>query len=140
MALPSFAPGGPVQGRKGTLVGPAPSAEERAAAALLYVALMTDLALDAIRSANTIVVDGGLIKQAHYLPVLRQLRPAQPVLKSGNAEGSALGAAALAFESIGIAMPVDAPTPVSAAGLAGLEAYRDGWRARLSETPLERAS
>ncbi|WP_292281594.1 carbohydrate kinase, partial [Mesorhizobium sp.] len=60
MALPSFAPGGPLPGRTGEIVGPVSDAEERAAVALLYVALMIDLSLDLIRSSNTVIVDGGL--------------------------------------------------------------------------------
>ncbi|MGQ3293976.1 MAG: carbohydrate kinase, partial [Shinella sp.] len=61
-ALPSFAPGGPISGHEGRLIGPAVEGEERAAAALLYVALMTDLSLDLIGSDNAIVIDGGLVK------------------------------------------------------------------------------
>ncbi|TIP97834.1 MAG: carbohydrate kinase, partial [Mesorhizobium sp.] len=50
MALPSFAPGGPMPGHRGELVGRTPNAEERAAVALLYVALMVDLCLGLIHS------------------------------------------------------------------------------------------
>ncbi|TIT57667.1 MAG: carbohydrate kinase, partial [Mesorhizobium sp.] len=48
MALPSFAPGGPMPDRVGEVIGGAPDREERAAVALLYVALMVDLSLDLI--------------------------------------------------------------------------------------------
>src|SRR3569832_407421 len=48
MALPSCAPGGPMPDHHGELVGGSPNVAERAAVALLYVALMIDLSLDLI--------------------------------------------------------------------------------------------
>ncbi|TJV14456.1 MAG: carbohydrate kinase, partial [Mesorhizobium sp.] len=75
MALPSFAPGGPMPGHRGELVGRAPTAEERAAVALLYVALMVDLCLDLIHSNNTVIVDGGLNSGGLLASLLAQLRP-----------------------------------------------------------------
>jgi hypothetical protein len=100
-ALPSFAAGGPVPGHAGHFSGPTVESEERAAAALLYVALMTDLSLDLIGSDNTIVIDGGLVKTGLYAAILAALRPAQTVHISANPEGSAFGAAALVFEERG---------------------------------------
>lgn len=128
-ALPSFAPGGPMPGHEGHFVGPQAQGEERAAAAMLYVALMTDLSLDLIRSTNTIVIDGGLVKTGLYAGVLAAFRPGQTVLTSANAEGSAYGAAALVFDNIGQNPFTNECQPASAASITGLEAYRSAWRA-----------
>jgi sugar (pentulose or hexulose) kinase len=127
-ALPSFAAGGPVPEAKGEIVGTIASSAERAAVALLYVVLMTDLCLDLIGSENTIIVDGGLVKSGFYVEALAQLRPGQTVLSSDNPEGSAMGAAILAFEAKGQTLnPVRCANAVPTA-LAGLEIYRARWR------------
>ncbi|TPO17964.1 carbohydrate kinase [Mesorhizobium sp. CU2] len=128
MALPSFAPGGPMPGRRGELVGRAPDAEERAAAALLYVALMVDLSLDLIHSQNTVIVDGGLNTGGLLAGLLATLRPGQAFMQGATLEGSATGAAALAFESVGRAFAAEAPQPVRAARFDGLAGYRKDWR------------
>lgn len=141
-ALPSFAAGGPFPNSRGQFVGPDAEGEERAAAALLYVALMTDLSLDLIQSGNPIVIDGGLVKAGIFAGLLAALRPGQKVLASANAEGSAFGAAALAFERLGLkpfsndcetAAPLDIP---------GLTNYRAAWRkmAEAGRHPMESLS
>ncbi|WP_256751828.1 FGGY-family carbohydrate kinase [Mesorhizobium sp. Mes31] len=129
MALPSFAPGGPMSGHSGEIIGRPPSAEERAAVALLYVALMVDLSLDLIHSQNTVIVDGGLNNGGLLASLLAQLRPGQAFLQGATLEGSATGAAALAFESVGREFAAEAPEPVRASGFTGLAGYRDDWRA-----------
>ncbi|RWD05112.1 MAG: carbohydrate kinase [Mesorhizobium sp.] len=128
MALPSFAPGGPMPDRVGEVIGGAPDREERAAVALLYVALMVDLSLDLIHSKDTVIVDGGLNAGGLLASLLAQLRPGQPFLQGATLEGSATGAAALAFESAGRGMAAETPEPVDAAHFAGLAGYRDRWR------------
>jgi sugar (pentulose or hexulose) kinase len=130
-ALPSFAPGGPVPDHDGRFVGPAVEGEERAAAALLYVALMTDLSLDLIGSENAIVIDGGLVKTGLYASVLSALRPGQTVHTSANPEGSAFGAAALVFETIGRNPFVNDCATAEPATIPGLEEYRREWRQRV---------
>lgn len=127
-ALPSFAPGGPLPGLQGGFTGPEPDGEERAAAALLYVVLMTDLSLDLIRSRNTVIVDGGLVKTGLYTGLLAQLRPSQSFMTSANAEGSAFGAAALAFEAMGIRPFANSCEEARPTQIAGLESYRARWR------------
>jgi sugar (pentulose or hexulose) kinase len=129
-ALPSFAPGGPFPSRKGELGGPAPSdAEERAAIATLYVALMMDVVLDLLRSTNPIVVDGGLARNKALLGILAALRPAQRVSRNVAAEGTAMGAAALALEAHdkrGVFAPeIEEATALE---LTGLRDYRETWR------------
>jgi sugar (pentulose or hexulose) kinase len=126
-AIPSFAQGGPFQKNEGRFIGPAPTDEERAAAALLYVVLMTDHSLDLIRSDNTIVIDGGLVKSGHFAGLLASLRPGQAVYTSANAEGSAFGAAALVFEQFG-ENPFSNETEIAApSDVFGMEAYKKGW-------------
>ncbi|RWN33032.1 MAG: carbohydrate kinase [Mesorhizobium sp.] len=128
MALPSFAPGGPMSGHSGRLVGREPNAEERAAAALLYVALMVDLCLDLIHSNNTVIVDGGLNTGGVLAGLLAQLHPGQAFLQGATLEGSATGAAALAFESVGREFAAEVPEPVRASRFTGLAGYRSSWR------------
>ncbi|RVD63333.1 carbohydrate kinase [Mesorhizobium sp. M7A.F.Ca.ET.027.03.2.1] len=128
MALPSFAPGGPMAGHSGRLAGRTPNAEERAAAALLYVALMVDLCLDLIHSNNTVIVDGGLNTGGVLAGLLAQLRPGQAFLQGATLEGSATGAAALAFESVGREFAAEVPEPVRASRFSGLAGYRSNWR------------
>lgn len=128
MALPSFAPGGPMAGHSGRLVGRTPDAEERAAAALLYVALMVDLCLDLIHSNNTVIVDGGLNTGGLLAGLLAQLRPGQAFLQGATLEGSATGAAALAFESVGREFAAEVPEPVRTSRFSGLAGYRSNWR------------
>lgn len=99
-ALPSFAPGGAFPHAQGRFAGPpAETAEEQAAVATLYVTVMTAAVLDLIESRNDVIVDGGLANNAALLGVLAALRPGQRVLRTSVAEGTALGAAALAFEA-----------------------------------------
>lgn len=129
-ALPSFAPGGPFPSRKGALKGPAPSGdEERAALATLYVALMMDVVLDQLRSNNPVVVDGGLARNRALLGILAALRPKQSISHNVAAEGTAMGAAALALEAHG-KRQVFQPhiEEAGALELKGLDQYRETWR------------
>ena len=128
MAVPSFAPGGPMPGRKGEIAGRVSEAEQRPAVALLYVALMIDLSLDLIRSSNTVIVDGGLNADGLLAGLLAALRPGQSFMQGATLEGSATGAAALALESVGREFAADTPEPVRAADFKGLGRYRDDWR------------
>ena len=127
-AMPSWAAGGPFQETKGQVVGGDVAGEERAAVAALYVVMMTDLSLDLIKSSNLLVVDGGLAKIDLYTAMLAQLRPAQTVVTSAMSEGSATGAAALAFKALGLSPFKDETVPVTASRITGLEGYRDRWR------------
>lgn len=127
-ALPSFAPGGPMPGHEGRFTGPAVDGEEKAAVAILYVALMTDLSLDLIGSENEIVIDGGLVKTGLYASVLAAFRPGQTVHTSANPEGSAFGAAALVFDAFGDNPFVNDCVVAASATIPGLEDYRREWR------------
>ncbi|MEJ1117569.1 carbohydrate kinase [Phyllobacterium sp. CCNWLW109] len=127
--LPSFAPGGPAQNQTGRFTGPSVDGEERAGAALLYVALMTDLSLDLIQSTNAIVVDGGLVKTGLYANLLASLRQDQRIYSSENPEGSAFGAAALVYGQVGSNPFSNDTREALPSVIAGLTDYRDAWRA-----------
>jgi sugar (pentulose or hexulose) kinase len=127
-AMPSWAPGGPFSELQGHIVGGDVTGEARAALAALYVVLMTDLSLDLIQSANMLVVDGGLAKIELFTAMLAQLRPAQKIVHSKASEGSAMGAAALAFKSLGLSPFGDETRPVMPSRIQGLDANRAAWR------------
>ncbi|WP_338086145.1 carbohydrate kinase [Gluconacetobacter azotocaptans] len=106
-ALPSFADGGPYPGQTGKFVDDAgrplvPAPDDRAALAALYIAAMTDLTLDLLRSTDAIVFDGGLAKVGAIPRLIAALRPAQAVLVGRNPEGTACGAAGLAYAALGL--------------------------------------
>lgn len=120
-------------GHEGRFIGPVPNAEERAAAAILYVALMTDLSLDIIGSQNAIVIDGGLIKTHIYTSLLAALRPDQTVHTSVNAEGSAFGAAAIVFDTLGSNPFVNDCHTALPASIPGLAEYKLEWRQHVDQ-------
>ncbi|MCO5063605.1 MAG: carbohydrate kinase [Rhizobiaceae bacterium] len=131
--MPSWTAGGPFPETRGEIVGGDAEGEERAAAAVLYVVMMTDLSLDLIHSDNAIIVDGGLARIEAFTSMLGQLRRGQKMLRSSMSEGSATGAAALAFKALGLAPFSDETVEIDAGAIDGLEAYRDRWR-ELAET------
>ena len=136
-ALPSFAPGGPFPASVGRLIGPAPtSQQERAAIGALYLACMTHAVLDLIQSHNTVIVDGGLSQNHAYLGLLAQLRARQALLCNPLAEGSAAGAAAIAYEALGHRPRLEPCVAVAAWSVPGLEDYVARWRA-LAEAPRD---
>ncbi len=93
---PSFAAGGQFARRTGTLVraetldGPA-----RAALATLYVALLTDAALDLLGAEGDLVVDGPLSRNPLYPGVLAALRPGATIGLGDEAAGPGGGARCL---------------------------------------------
>jgi sugar (pentulose or hexulose) kinase len=132
MALPSFAAGGPFPARAGRLVGPAPeSAAERAAIATLYVAAMTAKSLDLVSSSRDIILDGGLAHNVALCATLAALRPGQSLYRNTDAEGTAMGAAALAFRALGrnsvFRREIDKVEPWAPPGLAD---YYARWQER----------
>ena len=124
--------GGPFPGRAGRLVGPAPeTAAERAAIATLYVAMMTAKSLDLVNSSGDVIFDGGLALNAALCATLAALRPEQTLYRNTDAEGTAMGAAALAFRALGktSVFPRDVGK-VEPWALPGLAAYYARWRER----------
>jgi sugar (pentulose or hexulose) kinase len=133
MALPSFAAGGPFPLRAGRFVGPAPeSAAERAAIATLYVAMMMATSLDLVSSSGDIILDGGLALNVALCAALAALRPGQSLYRNTNAEGTAMGAAALAFRALGrtSVFPRDIGK-VEPWALPDLAGYYASWRERV---------
>jgi sugar (pentulose or hexulose) kinase len=132
MALPSFAAGGPFPSRAGRFVGPAAeTATERAAIATLYVAMMIAKSLDLVSSSGDIILDGGLALNIALCATLAALRSGQSLHRNTNAEGTAMGAAALAFRALGktSVFPRDIDT-VEAWELPDLAGYYARWLER----------
>jgi L-fuculokinase len=131
VALPSFALGGPCQGRRGQVLRAEELAPEgRAALATFYCALMADLILDRLGVAGAILVDGPFAANPLFSPVLQSLRPTDPVTASGTRGG--ITAAVLWLAG---AVPSPEPTPKPLVALVeaeALRAYRDRWRAMIS--------
>lgn len=138
MALPSFAAGGPFPGQAGRIVGPEPAdGEALTAIATLYVALMMARGLDLVRSTGDIILDGGLAHNVALCGALAALRPAQRIYRNTAAEGTAMGAAALAFREHGLTSvftrEVEAVAPWA---ITGLGAYQRRWLERATATPV----
>lgn len=130
MALPSFAAGGPFPGLTGQLVGPKSlDSRERAAVATLYLACMTALTLEHVGSENPVIIDGGLSNNPLYGPLVAALRPGQTVLLNAKAEGTAAGAAALAFASFTTPPFSDPCQPCVPLAIDGLDSYFAQWLA-----------
>jgi sugar (pentulose or hexulose) kinase len=129
--LPAFAAAGPFGGITGRIEPPISDPGERAAAAMLYVALMIDFCLEAIQSRAGVIIDGGLTTGGVLAELIAQLRPDQPVAEGVISEGTAAGAASLAFAAHGHDMELPQPVQVAASRYAGLDDYRREWRAQL---------
>jgi L-fuculokinase len=129
-ALPSFAPaGGPFAGVKGVLLQwDRLSAQERAALATLYVALMSDLITDYLGAEGDVIVDGPLAMNPLYGALVTALRPKTRVLRSAGS-GVAEGAYYL-VEPFNAGVHKQ-PVPVGSFSVSGLEEYRARWRKML---------
>ena len=132
MALPNFVPGqGPFPHNKHSIVGPAPTtAEERAALASLYLAMMTDHVLDLLQSkVIDIVIDGAFVANKIYTGLVAALRSNQNVLINPTVNGTAIGASLLAsyaaFEKP-LVIELNKALPLSA---NALHQYRAEWLA-----------
>jgi L-fuculokinase len=132
VALPSFALGGPCQGRRGQVLrAEGLSPEGRAALATLYCALMADLILDRLGVAGAILVDGPFAANPLFPAMLQSLRPADPVVASGTRGGITAAVLWLA----GAAPPPEPPAkplPTLTEAAEALRAYRDRWRVMLT--------
>ena len=133
MALPSFTDSGgpfPGTGGKGRIIGPPPEGPaERAALASLYVALMTAVDLDLLRSAGDVIVDGSFADNRAFTEILAALRPQQSILMSKAKDGTALGAALLWGWPRTVSLDLE---PEGMADIDGLAAYAGAWRSAIS--------
>jgi sugar (pentulose or hexulose) kinase len=126
IALPCFSgQGGPYATTKGVIRGDI-AGRDRTALATLYCALVSDLLLTRMgATSGDLVVEGTFSGNLALCEILGALRPKQRVFAAKDAAGTARGAAMLAQWPP--AYPIAAPTPVPAAAIAGLDAYRDAW-------------
>ncbi|MGF1474250.1 MAG: FGGY-family carbohydrate kinase [Geminicoccaceae bacterium] len=133
MVLPSFSDSGgpfPGTGGRGTIDPKilAMGASGRAAAAVLYTALVTDTCLELLASKGEIIVDGSFADNALFLGLLKTLREDQPVWASRERHGTAIGAAGLVdWDCRDALVPLDLEA-VTALRLTGLERYREKWQ------------
>jgi sugar (pentulose or hexulose) kinase len=131
IALPCFSgQGGPYATTQGVIRGDV-AAGDRTALATLYCALVSDLML--IRMGATsgdLIIEGAFAGNLAFCQTLGALRPKQRVFAAGDAAGTARGAAMLAHWPP--AYSFAAPTPVPAASMAGLDAYREAWTASIN--------
>jgi sugar (pentulose or hexulose) kinase len=130
MALPTFAPGtGPFGSGAGRWSGDpaALSPGERAAAASLYAALVTETCLALAGADGPVLVEGPFAGNPVFLAALAQRVP-RPVIARPDATGTTEGAALLA-EGAGAAIALDDPPPVAPLSV-DLSAYAAEWSAR----------
>jgi sugar (pentulose or hexulose) kinase len=126
LALPCFSgQGGPFATVKGEILGEV-SPENRSGLATLYCVLMSDLMLTRMGAdVGDLIVDGSFAGNMAFCQTLGALRPKQGVFAAQDSAGTARGAAMLAHWPPSYAL--SAPTPVAAASVAGLDAYRATW-------------
>jgi L-fuculokinase len=130
-ALPSFALGGPFQGRTGRLEG-AEALKPPASAALatLYCALMADLILDRLGTTGAILVDGPFAENPIFGRLLQALRPTDFVSLSGTRNSIAAAVLWLAGRPVSPEVPATALPPLPMA--EALRIQRDRWRALIA--------
>ena len=125
MALPAFASGGPFAGREGRmLAGEGLSGSERASVATLYVALMTELLIEALGAGGDVLVDGPLSTNPLYGSILSACL-SRIVCSSTGESGNTRAACFLAGFADSPAAPTKTAAPID---LKELTAYRDLWR------------
>ena len=129
-ALPAFSDqGGPFGGRKGRIVGEAPTTPTgRTALATLYVALMTAHVLDRLEAPGDVIVEGGFNRSPAFAAVLAGLMPGRTIVVAPTS-GAAEGAAMLARWGEPHAPPRLAPA--EAWRIPGLLEYRKRWERAL---------
>jgi sugar (pentulose or hexulose) kinase len=124
-ALPSFQKGvGPYPDHKGNWIGRPDDQLGRRAAAGLYLALMTDVALGLIGSCERLVIEGRFVADTVFARTLASLRPEQTVWLAPSSNSVCHGALSLVAPGLALEselVPVEpAPFPVAR--------YAGGWR------------
>jgi sugar (pentulose or hexulose) kinase len=129
MAVPSFAAGGPFPEVRGLLLraddlnGP-----ERAALATLYVALMTDLAMDSLGAGGDIFLDGPLASNPLFGSMVAAWHPHRRVFDAPESNVCGTAASFLGGFPHRAARRSSAVAPLE---MAGLEEHRSAWREML---------
>lgn len=133
IALPSFAAaGGPFAGHRGRLIR-AERLDDRSRPALaaLYLALMTDMSLDALDARGEILLDGPLADNNLYARILASLRPGQAVRGAARRGGIVHAALHLANCPLDAAQRVKPALPLPSRD--ALLDYRAEWRRELPQ-------
>ncbi|WDQ97847.1 FGGY-family carbohydrate kinase [Devosia sp. J2-20] len=129
-ALPSFMAGvGPFPGHVGCWTSDPDilSPGERTAAVSLYLALVTQTCLELCGLGKQIIIEGPLARNQLYAAALARLTGV-PVVASGDATGTSLGASMLFGGAAGVA----SGTPVAPLQHVGFDGYAERWRQRLA--------
>ncbi|MDI6029059.1 FGGY family carbohydrate kinase [Corticibacterium sp. UT-5YL-CI-8] len=130
-AVPSFASfGGLFAGSagRGHITGPLPlSPQETYCLAVLYIALLTDSCLTALRSEGLVVLDGPFVNNRLYTGLVAALRPGDDIVFNLDSYGTASGAALLADHETRTAPVPLSLEPVPVIDVPGLSDYRDAW-------------
>ena len=134
-ALPLFAPSGAADAYADCVVGPEADVEERKAAALLYVVLMTDLSLDRVSCVNPIIIEGSRARSELFARLLRVFRPQQSVFARENVERSAFGGDFPSFDQHYAKPLPNERLAATTFSIAGLAEYRRHWRALVEPVP-----
>jgi sugar (pentulose or hexulose) kinase len=125
--LPTHVAGvGPYPRAGGRWLGEPADADTRLAAISLYVALVTDAALDLIGARERVIVEGRFVRATLFLRALATLRRDCEILASPADDGVPFGALRLAHPELRRRGPLEAVTPLE----LDLEAYKADWRAR----------
>lgn len=129
-AVPSFAPEvGPFPTSVGRWVGPSQdlSAPHRAAAASLYLALMSEVCLELAGMGDTIIVEGPLASNLAYCGLLAALT-GKKTYRSSDTTGTSAGAAMLLDDVSVSARSLDLGPQVTPMSVDGLREYAEHWR------------
>ncbi|MBL4806532.1 MAG: FGGY-family carbohydrate kinase [Rhodobacteraceae bacterium] len=126
MVMPGWAVGvGPFPVAKGRWLGAFRTDAERAAAVVLYMALMSQTCLSLAGVGEAIVVEGPLAKNQIYCGILAALT-GKPIYRSGDATGTSNGAAML----FGLTKHTDLGALTEPLDLRGLQNYTADWAAK----------
>lgn len=126
MAIPSFAPAGPFSGHTGSIINADDcSPVERAALATLYVALLTDYALDALDAHGDLIIEGPLAENPVYPGLVAALGTKRRVYLGDGRSGTIGGALALLD---GGSKPRAALSEVFPHAYPDLLSYREHWQ------------
>ncbi|WP_293353547.1 carbohydrate kinase [Phenylobacterium sp.] len=127
--FPSFAPGvGPFPGHTGRWRHEPEDRSDKRAVLGLYLALMSDAALDLIGSRERLLVEGRFAEAQVFVRALATLRPDQAVHVSNAHDDVPYGALRLIDPTLPPKSPLQrvAPLPFS------LDAYRQAWREQIA--------
>ena len=133
LVLPSFSAGGQFPANRGSILDADElDAPARAALATLYVALLSDNALELLGMSGDIVIDGPLGENALYPSILAALRPNSRVQLGEPGAGTVGGALCLA---LGTKAPAPALRTVERRRIPGLAEHAERWRGQLVTAP-----